>query len=278
MFCGSKYAAHICCMISAHANTNTQLGTSKTDANEQAATGQETGRQLRERLRVKERAFQTMWKRTFDYSFRANEICTEEEVAVMEMKYAGKGGNKKENLMRAEPTAVRNKAGKTPASNVEPVVPAKEQSDILQPKGKSKTRVVILVVALLTPTLASISNTFLVSHALSNSASTAALITGVASTTSLLFLWAGVRGVGAWFVVAATLGFEAFCNACSVFKSVMGTMAYSLTTVSGKPSDFLDMVANFTGKDHQDVGTGIAIFTALMICGAQVSAIYELKK
>lgn len=255
-------------MISATANTNTQLGTSKTDANEQDATGQETGRQLRERLGVKERAFQTMWKRTFDYSFRANEICTADEVAVMEMKYAGK-----KTMERA--IAVRSKAGKTPAAKVEPVLP----SSIVEVKeNPSKMRVVILVVALLTPTLASISNTFLVSHALSNSASTAALITGVASTTSLLFLWAGVRGIGAWFVVAATLGFEAFCNACSVFKSVMGTMAYSLTTVSGKPSDFLDMVANFTGKDHQDVGTGIAIFTALMICGAQVSAIYELKK
>ena len=136
----------------------------------------------------------------------------------------------------------------------------------------------VLISALIIPTLASVTNTFTVSHALSSSQSTAALITGVASATSLLFLWAGVRGIGAWFVVAATLGFEGFCNACAVFTSLMGSMAYSLTTVSGQPSHFLDMVATFTGKDHQDVATVVAYFTAAMICGAQVSSIYELKK
>lgn len=79
-------------------------------------------------------------------------------------------------------------------------------------------------------------------------------------------------------MVAATLGFEGFCNACAVFTSLMGSMAYSLTTVSGQPSHFLDMVATVTGKDHQDVATVVAYFTAAMICGAQVSSIYELKK
>lgn len=135
-----------------------------------------------------------------------------------------------------------------------------------------------LIVALVIPTLASITNTLYVSHALSNNLATGILITGVASATSLLFLWAGVQGVGAWLIVAATLGFEAFCNACSVFKALMGSMAYSITTVSGKPSEFLDMVSNFTGRDHQDAATWMAIFTAAMICGAQVTAIYELKK
>ena len=89
----------------------------------------------------------------------------------------------------------------------------------------NKARRNCLIVALVIPTLASITNTLYVSHALSNNLATGILITGVASATSLLFLWAGVQGVGAWLIVAATLGFEAFCNACSVFRALMGSMA-----------------------------------------------------
>jgi hypothetical protein len=59
---------------------------------------------------------------------------------------------------------------------------------------------------------------------------------------------------------------------------LMGSMSYSISTVSGEPSEFLQMVSVFTNSDHQDTATIIAIFTAVMICFAQTSAIFELKK
>jgi hypothetical protein len=228
----------------------------------------ETGRDLCERRGElsgnARRNIERRWLSLFGMSFSVFEMYDSETVAKYEAAFPVDLKN-----MRLKRTApVRIAAGKSPASNEVPVMLA----------AQNKWRKPALIAALIIPTLASVTNTFNVSHAMSSSQSTAALITGVASATSLLFLWAGVRGVGAWFVVAATLGFEAFCNACAVFTALMGTMAYSLTTVSGAPSHFLDMVANFTGRDHQDVATVIAYFTAAMICGAQVSSIYELKK
>lgn len=251
--------------------------TTRHDIATDATRQPETGDELRIRLGVQVRTMQRRWRDTFNEPFASRQICTAEQVAKMEVVCSEKP--KKKSLIEVYPL----KEGSEPGANVPPVsVPKKvaEANDIETVKiiHGFHGRKIALSLALITPTLASVSNTFFVSHALSNSAWTAALITGVASTTSILFLWAGVRGIGAWFVVAATLGFEGFCNSCNVFKALMGNMAYSLTTVSGKPSEFLDMVANFTGKDHQDAATWVSIFTAAMICGAQVSAIYELKK
>lgn len=238
----------------------------------------ETCGELRARLRVGfpigDRAFELRFAKLCGRNFATNRICTPEEVQKMEAAYPSKQENLKRVMAEEKPVAKELPA---------PSKPRKKRIDWKKVRlsvmaKMPKVRTAVLLSSMVIPTLASVSNTFSVSHALSNSPSTAALITGVASATSLLFLWAGVKGVGAWFVVAATLGFEAFCNACAVFTSLMGSMAYGLTTVSGKPSSFLEMVATFTGKDHQDAATWIACFTAAMICGAQVSALYELKK
>lgn len=246
-------------------NANAHIGAQKQDANTGANAAGETGTQLRERLRVKERAFQAMWKRTLGYAFNANKICTPEEVEVMEGKYIGKK---------------MKRVGRKAASNVvPPTAVILDKIEVVEASVVfNKFRTPALFVAFIIPTIASVSNTFLVSHALSGNAYTSAALTGVASATSILFLWAGVKGATSWAVVLLTLGFEAFCNAASVFKSLMASLSYSITTVSGKPSDFLDMVSNFIGRDHQDVAKGIAYLVAVMIASAQVSSLYELKK
>lgn len=136
----------------------------------------------------------------------------------------------------------------------------------------------VLLIAFVLPTLASVSNTINVAHSMSGSALTGLAIMGVVSATPLLFLFAGNTSWTAIPVVLFALAFEAFCNAASIFRSVMGDMAYSLTTVSGKPTAFLDMVATFTGRDHQDVATGISLAAALLIGAVQVVSLYELKK
>lgn len=251
----------------------------RTSANRTGETCAQLFERLNEGYGMTLRNFQERFNGKNEVRFSMRREVSAKEREIMEALYPPK----KEILKRE---SAPSKAGNTPVANVSPGVSLKKSKKRFDWKKvwaavKSKTpkvRTVVLLSSLVIPTLASVSNTFSVSHALSNSPSTAALITGVASATSLLFLWAGVKGIGAWFVVAATLGFEAFCNACAVFTALMGSMAYGLTTVSGKPSNFLEMVATFTGKDHQDAATWIAIFTAAMICGAQVSALYELKK
>ena len=136
----------------------------------------------------------------------------------------------------------------------------------------------VLLIAFVLPTLASVSNTINVAHSMSGSALTGYAIMGVVSATPLLFLFAGNTSLAAIPVVLFALAFEAFCNAASIFRSVMGDMAYSLTTVSGKPTAFLDMVATFTGRDHQDVATVISLAAAALIGAVQVVSLYELKK
>ncbi len=136
----------------------------------------------------------------------------------------------------------------------------------------------VLLIAFVLPTLASVSNTINVAHSMSGSALTGLAIMGVVSATPLLFLFAGNTSWTAIPVVLFALAFEAFCNAASIFRSVMGDMAYGLTTVSGKSTAFLDMMATFTGKDHQDVATGISLAAALLIGAVQVISLYELKK
>lgn len=263
IFCSIKNVPHICNMINANVHGEHAQG-------ETNASG-ETGAQLRMRMGANERAFQSRWKRNFGYAFNARRICTPDEVLQVEALYSG-------NTVRPLRERVANEEGdknkvENPPSNV-------AAGFLESPKEAAKIdfKRLSLFAAFAAPTVASVSTTFMVSHAMSGNATTSTAITLVASSTSLLFLWAGVRSVGSILVVLLTLGFEGFCNAASVFKWLMGDLAYSLTTVSGKPSEFLAMVANFTGSDHQDVATWMAIITAVMICSAQVSSLYELKK
>lgn len=243
----------------------------------QNASG-ETCAQLYERLNegygLTLRNFQERFNGKNAVRFGMKRIATPEEVKIMEALYP--------------PIKQKNEAcfDNKPEPKVAPVALSKKGKSVgvkawkalvLSAKNIS-IRKVSLFTAFAIPTIASVSNTFLVSHALSGNTYTSLALTGVASATSLLFLWAGVKGFTSWAVVLLTLGFEGFCNAASVFKSLMASMAYSLTTVSGKPSEFLDMISNFTGRDHQDLATWVAVLVAVMIGSAQVSSLYELKK
>lgn len=231
-------------------------------------TAGETGREICERRGElsgsARRNIERRWSRLFNQSFSVFDTYDMETVAIYEAAFPV---DSKEKMKRTIPIVRELKAGKTPEPNEVPVN-----------LGRTKWQYACLLFAFIAPTVASVSTTFMVSHAMSGNMVTSMAITAVASSTSLLFLWAGVSSIGGYIVVLSTLGFEGFCNAASVFKWLMGDLAYSLTTVSGKPSEFLAMVANFTGRDHQDVATWMAVFTAAMICAAQVSALYELKK
>lgn len=252
-------------MISAHANTNTQVGTSKTDANEQAATGQETGRQLRERLRVKERAFQTMWKRTFDYSFRANEICTEEEVAVMEMKYG------KKTMERAEPKVRRINAGKTPASNVEPVVPAKEQAPI--PADSKQGSTLLLWSCLLLSLACSVPNMYGVALAMKGNVLLAGLVTGAFTVAPFLLIAYGIKGPLQYAAYVPIL-VEIFCNSAGFFGGMTG-LGHSLYV---EPTPFLHMVTSMMNSANEPTAFLLAVCMAVCIAILAIVPVYEIEK
>jgi len=229
-----------------------------TDANANGAQlSAETCDELRERMGIKVRTMQRRWRDVFGVPYSARKIATLAEVAEIERLY-------KKHFRPAQ----RKKAEKPVFA---PVLKAAKKVEI-------NWRKLPVFACFIIPTGASISNTINVSHSLSGSAVTGLFITGVASLTAILMIFGRVRNFFSWVVVAITLAFEAFCNAVTVFKSLMQSMAYGLSTVIGKPSEFLDMVATFTGKDHHDTGVALAVFTAAMICIVQVAALYELKK
>jgi hypothetical protein len=239
--------------------TATQNATSDT-ATAPTTMGGETGRDLRDRRGVTSRTIERHWLSLFGTPFSIRAHYDADTVAAYEAEYPQK--------------VEQSKSGATPARIKVSAAPGVKVS----PVAFEKARYACLLTAFLAPTLASVSTTFMVSHAMSGNGITGAAITIVASATSLLFLWAGVRSYGSIAVVLLTLGFEGFCNAVSVFKWLMADLAYYLNETLGKPSEFLDMVSNFTNSDHKDVATGMAILVAVMICAAQVSALYELKK
>jgi hypothetical protein len=237
---------------------------------------------LRNQLGIEVRTFQKRWAKVLGYSYRASKQCEAIEIQAMREAYA-KRVTKVSMVVgnQFDSPQVNVPAASMPDKEIHERSLTSSKPQVKVPaamnKGKDYQRIALLS-AFILPTLASVSNTLIVSHALSGNIITSIAITGVASASSLLFLFAGAKGISSWVVVALTLGFEAFCNSASVFKALMGTMSYSISTVSGEPSEFLQMVSVFTNSDHQDTATIIAVFTAVMICFAQTSAIFELKK
>jgi len=204
------------------------------------------------------------WSRKIGGQFDRTAIPTPEQVAILFPVSAVPVISKKEKTAKAKAVGAKQvKVAKAIAAWL---------------AQKFTARQVVLLIAFILPTLATMSNTINVAHSMSGSALTGLAIMGVVSATPLLFLFAGKTTNWAIPVVLFALAFEAFCNAASIFRSVMGDMAYSLTTVSGKPTAFLDMVATFTGRDHQDVATVISLTAAMLIGSVQVISLYELKK
>jgi len=249
------------------------------------AAASQTADQLRIELGCEIRTFQKRWLKVLGYSYRASKECTQQEIQAMRIAYAKKvtrashvGAAKVEGEQEGKPAPSSSKKTIHESGNLTNTKPIPKVGSAMVKAKDINYNKAALFAAFIIPTIASVSNTLVVSHALSGNIITSIAITGVASASSLLFLFAGTRGIASWIVVALTLGFEAFCNSASVFKALMGTMAYSISTVSGEPSEFLQMVSVFTNSDHQDTGKAIAIFTAAMICFAQTSAIYELRK
>lgn len=242
-------------------------------ANGAANAYAETGDALRVRLGVQPRTFQKVWKRTFGYAFDSRRIVTGAELEVMEAKYLAKQDVKPEPKQRE-----KRKPKNTDQSKEE--IAQKAASETVSAKivrGGNVEQLAAWAMFLL-PTVASIRNTISVSGAFSGSHETALLITATISGTGIL--WIMSRKTVSWLDMGGIFIFqlfEAFSNMVQVFKTLMGSMAYGITTVSGKPSDFLDMVATTTQSDHRDTALILAGGVAIFIFAAQVKGLLLIK-
>lgn len=229
-----------------------------------ANTNTETGGQLRVRLGVEPRTFQKRWKRTFGYSFDSRRIVTSEEVAAMEGYFF--------NSVKEDVSAASAKEPVSKRSSKRVAQPS------FLPEKVGFARVVCCWMMFLVPTAASIRNTVTVSTAFSGDHTTALLITGTVSLTGIFWIlskktlsWGDILGV------VAFQGFEAFSNMAQIFKTLMGSMSYGVSVVSGEPSQMLDMVASVTMSDHRDTAVCLSSVVSLFILAAQVKGLVLIK-
>lgn len=140
------------------------------------------------------------------------------------------------------------------------------------------SRILPLLIAFALPTIASLGNTYRVSHYLSNDATTSLAIMLVMSCVPLLFLWAGV---GKWVSVGAAVWlvlFEAFCNLSATYLALMGGMTYVFGEPRGECSKFLESVCRLTESGYQGTAFYLGMAVAFSLLAAQLTAFYELKK
>jgi hypothetical protein len=257
--------------------------------NEAANGGRETGEALRVRLGIQPRTFQKNWKKAFGYPYDSRRVVTDVERAAMERKFAANGGEVKQGR---KPKQLQSEISPlniaTPPDEVRENfagIIAKDQAvsafgwvvDRLKSVSIS-TESLAAWAMFLTPTIASIRNTVHVSGAFSGDYSTALLITATISGTGILWIMSRKRvGWGDMAGIFVFQLFEAFSNMVQVFKTLMGSMSYGLTTVSGTPSELLDMVATLTGSDHRDTAVILASGVALFVLSAQIKGLLLIK-
>jgi len=251
-------------------------------ANGSANSTQETGGSLRVRLGVQPRTFQKVWKRTFGYAFESGRIVSPFELYEMETKYLKPIEEKPEPKPRAkrEPKQVETPGNNAGHSSIETANRVTEMYNGIVAAIKSRVTMQAFAAwaMFLIPTIGSIRNTVSVSGAFSGDYTTSLLITATISITGIL--WIVSRSKVSWWDLCGILIFqifEALCNTAQSFKSLMGSMAYGLTTVSGKPSDLLDMVATLANKDHRDTAVLLAFGVSSFILAAQIKGLILIK-
>jgi hypothetical protein len=247
-------------MNTANTNTSEYENAQISDANEYAQASPETGTQLRERLRVKERTFQAMWKRTFGYSFRANETCSMFEVATMEAKYPQKTGIKKEQLKRV-------KAGKVPVSNEVPEQPS------LNLKAAGSGNVALLWGCLVLSLACSVPNMYGIAMAMKGNYILAILVTAAFTVAPFLLIGYGIKG---WLRYAAyiPIGVEIFCNSAGFFGGMTG-LSHSLYI---EPTVFLHMVTSMTNSANEPTAFILSVSMAVCIAILAIVPVHEIEK
>lgn len=231
----------------------------------------ETGDAIRVRLGVQPRTFQKVWKRTFGYAFDSRRLVTDMEREAMEAKYMVKPEAKPEPAKRRKVSVPTTQTGPEIPEGIEP-----KQASVLLPRFSVEAFAAWAMFII--PTIASIRNTVSVSGAFSGSHETALLITATISGTGIL--WIASRKNVSWYDMGGIFLFqlfEAFSNMVQVFKTLMGSMSYGITTVSGQPSELLEMVAVTTQSDHRDTALILAGGVAMFILAAQVKGLLLIK-
>lgn len=155
-----------------------------------------------------------------------------------------------------------------------------QKTEVVRAAKKDATwiEVAALVVAFLLPTIASMTNTYKVSHYLSNDATTSLCIMLVISATPLLFMVGKVSWEVYFTVGVAVILVESFFNLSAIYIALMGGMTYIFGQPTGYCSPFLDTVCKVTNSGQQQTAIGLGLVVSICIAAVQLTSFYELKK
>lgn len=153
-----------------------------------------------------------------------------------------------------------------------------EKSAPPQPAKNSRWQIAPLLIAFILPTVASLGNTYRISHHLSNDATTSFAIMLVMSCVPLLFLWANVGKLVSVLAAIWLVLFEAFCNLSATYLALMGGMVYIFGQPRGECSPFLESVCRLTLSGYQQTAFCLGLAVAFSLLAAQLTSFYELKK
>lgn len=134
-----------------------------------------------------------------------------------------------------------------------------------------------LAAAFILPTIASVTNTYKVSHQLSSDSRVALAIAVMMSFVPALFIMAGVR----WTSVIVSCGvviFEAFCNLSAIYIALMAGMQYVFGQPRGECSSFLQTVCRLAESDYRATAFWLGLSVAIIIAVTQLTAFFELRK
>lgn len=149
--------------------------------------------------------------------------------------------------------------------------PAPAADPTPMPPGRAK-KTWVLYMLLISPTVASVHNMYIVTRDLSGNVWDAVALTVVLSVSALGFVWYGVR---AWYTIALAgllIAYEAFCNLTRIYGGLMGVGQ------SGNPTRFLGLVTDIFGSGSHCTGIVLGGITAAFLAAVQYAAVFELNK
>lgn len=226
------------------------------DTTDTPTTGEETGRELRDRRGDSSRNIERRWPRLFGVPFSVYDTYDAETIATYEAAYPIQNNDVK--LKRPYPVRIP-KAGSTPGAKALPVV------------SPGKKWLLWLCFAL--SAACSIPNMFSVMEAIKGNEILAGIVTAAFTIAPFLLIGYGVRGAS-HLVVYVVIGVEVFCNAAGFYGGMTG-LSHSLYTA---PTLFLHMVTSMTNSGNEGTALLLAMFMAICIALLAVVPVYEIGK
>lgn len=228
-------------------------------------------------LKRKPNTVRMAWSRNGLANWDVRRVVTPDELRVITEYYStlpapsGKPGKPAPLPIQVRPPA----PDPTPAGDTSPAPPPAPSNEAQAVITESATprwlKIVLLGVATVIPTAASVKNMYLTAMQVSEDHVTAFFYTALLAATPISFAIAGVKRLWAILVAVLLITFEVFCNTTRIYDGL-------ISGAHGNPVRFLGTVTDIFNTGTHGTALGIGSFIGIMIAAAQFSSLFSLKK